>query len=332
MHIENPVPPTISTVIQSNSLLSGNNLRVAPNKSALCYVHYCILIMKRRTFLSYTLKGLAGFSVLGGLYAWQVEPFWLEFVHMKMPVRHLPDHLVGKKLMQISDIHIGRRFDPGFIKEAFRKAGAFRPDWVVYTGDYVSTHEGKVLYESLEDVMDHAVQGSFGTAAILGNHDYGNNWKEPEVADRIAQVLSSRGIQVLRNAHTTIEDLQIIGLDDYWGTNFHPEKVMDHYSSSRPTILLCHNPDVCDLDIWNGYEGWILSGHTHGGQCKPPFLPPPMLPVKNRSYTSGKIGLAANRTLYINRALGHLWQVRFNVRPEITIFELEKEQEAANNG
>lgn len=30
------------------------------------------------------------------------------------------------------------------------------------------------------------------------------------------------------------------------------------------------------------------------------------------------------RTLYINRALGHLWQVRLNVRPEITIFRLEK--------
>jgi predicted MPP superfamily phosphohydrolase len=47
-----------------------------------------------------------------------------------------------------------------------------------------------------------------------------------------------------------------------------------------------------------------------------------MLPVKNKKYSSGEIDLEDGRTLYINRALGHLWQVRFNVRPEITVFEL----------
>ena len=90
-------------------------------------------------------------------------------------------------------------------------------------------------------------------------------------------------------------------------------------------ITHCHNPDVCDLDIWNGFDSWILSGHTHGGQCKAPFLPPPLLPVKNKKYASGEIDLEDGRTLYINRAIGHLWQVRFNVRPEITIFELAKD-------
>jgi uncharacterized protein len=35
------------------------------------------------------------------------------------------------------------------------------------------------------------------------------------------------------------------------------------------------------------------------------------------------IELDNNKMLYINRALGHLWQVRFNVRPEISIFELQ---------
>ena len=57
---------------------------------------------------------------------------------------------------------------------------------------------------------------------------------------------------------------------------------------------------------------------------KPPFLNPPILPVKNKKYSSGKLDLQDGRNLYINRAIGHLWQVRFNVRPEITIFNLEK--------
>jgi len=47
-----------------------------------------------------------------------------------------------------------------------------------------------------------------------------------------------------------------------------------------------------------------------------------MLPVKYKKYTSGEIDLEDGRRLYINRALGHLWQVRFMVRPEITVFTL----------
>ena len=73
---------------------------------------------------------------------------------------------------------------------------------------------------------------------------------------------------------------------------------------------------------WEGYTGWVLAGHTHGGQCKPPFLPPPVLPVKNRRYTSGEIAVDSGRTLYISRGVGHLLKARFNVRPEITLFTL----------
>ena len=60
-------------------------------------------------------------------------------------------------------------------------------------------------------------------------------------------------------------------------------------------------------------------------KVKPPFLKPPILPVKNKRYGAGEIDLNDGRTLYINRALGNLYQVRFNVRPEITVFKLAKE-------
>jgi predicted MPP superfamily phosphohydrolase len=240
-----------------------------------------------------------------------------------MPIKNLPKELMGKTLMQISDIHIGKRFDHNFIIESFRKAKEFSPDFVVYTGDYVSTYKDEVQYKELEEVLNNCLKGKLGTVGILGNHDYGRNWSQQGVADNVAQMLTENGITLLRNEQKQFEGLNFIGLDDYWGLNFRPENVMKDYDHSIPNILLCHNPDVCDLDVWNNYQGWILAGHTHGGQCKPPFLNPPMLPVKNKRYSAGKIELTNSRQLYINRALGHLWQVRFNVRPEITIFELE---------
>ena len=38
-------------------------------------------------------------------------------------------------------------------------------------------------------------------------------------------------------------------------------------------------------------------------------------------YSAGEVSLADGRRLYINRGLG-LTQVRFNVRPEVTVFTL----------
>lgn len=279
--------------------------------------------MNRRIFIKKTFYGFASIGLLSGLYAWQIEPFWLEFVKIKMPIKNLPESLVGTTLMQISDIHIGNRFDYNYIIESFNKAKLLNPDFVVYTGDYVSSYKDQIQFDKLEKVLDNCITGKLGTIGILGNHDYGRNWKQNDVASKIASMLTDRNVSMLRNEQKEVSGLNFIGFDDYWGTNFNAEMTMRNFNKTKANIVLCHNPDVCDLNVWKDYQGWILSGHTHGGQCKPPFLPPLLLPVKNKKYTSGKFDLDNGRTLYINRALGHLWQVRFNVRPEITIFELQ---------
>lgn len=278
--------------------------------------------MKRRKFIKNTFKGTVGLGLLTGLYTWQVEPFWLEFVEKKMPIHNLPTHLIGKTLMQISDIHVGNRFDYQFIINSFKTAQQqFQPDFVAYTGDYIE-YENEEQFEQLKEVLQYAVLGKKGSVAILGNHDYGEEWKDKKIAKQVTRQLEAAGITVLSNSSVNLDGLSFLGLDDLWSPNFHPDRIMNSFTPEKANVALCHNPDVCDLNIWNGYQGWILSGHTHGGQCKPPFLRPPLLPVKNKKYSAGEIDLEDGRTLYINRALGNLLQVRFNVRPEITIFKL----------
>lgn len=278
--------------------------------------------MKRRKFL----KVLAGFGTAGlltGIYAWKIEPFWLEFVKVRMPLKNLSAALTGNTVMQISDLHVGNRFSREYLIDSLKEAQQYQPDFVVYTGDFVS-YETKEQFEQLRTVMKHAPKGRKGTVGILGNHDYGSNWAEPEVASRIVEILQESGITILRNEKIDLHGITFTGLDDFWGTNYGPEPILKTIDRDKPNIVLCHNPDVVDEPVWNHYNSWILSGHTHGGQCKPPFLPAPMLPVKNKRYSSGIIDISGGRTLYINRALGHLWQISFNVRPEITIFTLEQ--------
>lgn len=276
--------------------------------------------MTRKEFL----RRMMWFSVAGAfpaLYSWQVEPFWVEFVKRKLPVKNLPPSLEGKILMQISDLHVGDRFDWNYLIETFQEARRFKPDFVVYTGDYVN-HGTSEDQKALKTVMENGVLGTSATLGILGNHDYGVSWKDVECSDRICETLNHNGIITLRNAQYESNGLNFIGFDDLWSPRFQPSEVMRVYDATKANIVLCHNPDACDLDIWNGYQGWILSGHTHGGQCRIPGVITPVLPVKNKKYVSGEIDLEDGRMLYINRAVGHSFQVRFMVRPEITVFTL----------
>lgn len=278
--------------------------------------------VNRRKFMKRTFLATLSVGFISGLYAWQIEPRWLEFVERKMPTPNLPSALKGKKLMQISDLHVGNRFDYQFLIQSLQKAKDYAPEFVVYTGDFISLVDGKPDMDKLKEVCVNLAYGSIGTVAILGNHDYGINWDEPNVAQDIVDLLEAHGVRVLRNESTDIAGLNIIGLDDLWAQRCDLEEAFRDLDSSKANLVLAHNPDICDLPGWKDFSGWVLSGHTHGGQVKPPFLKPPMLPVKNKRYSSGEIVLDDKRTLYINRALGHLWQIRFNVRPEITIFEL----------
>ena len=206
--------------------------------------------MNRRKFIKNSLLSITGIGLLGGLYTWKIEPFWLEFVKVKMPIKNLPDHLIGKTLMQISDIHIGNRFYYHFIIESFKKAKELNPDFVVYTGDYVSTYKDQVQYDKLEETFKHIVKGNLGTIGILGNQDYGKNWLQNEVANKISEMLTNNNVQILRNESLEVNGLNFIGFDDMWGLNFNPQMAMNGFDKTKANIALCHNPDVCDLDVW----------------------------------------------------------------------------------
>lgn len=272
----------------------------------------------RRRFLS--AAGAASASAAVGLYTWRVEPHWLEVVRRPLPIRGLPAALHGRTLVQLSDIHVGPRVDDDYVLDTFRRVAALAPDIVAVTGDYVSYHPR--VFEQAGAIYRSLPKGRLATVGILGNHDYGPGWAHPELAQQLVDLLQPLGITILRNAAADVSGLRIVGLDDLWAHRFVPDRVLGAGASSDATVVLSHNPDTADLPRWNGYDGWILSGHTHGGQCKPPFLPPPLLPVQNRRYTSGEFALDGQRRMYISRGVGHLLHVRFNVRPEVTLFTL----------
>jgi uncharacterized protein len=279
-------------------------------------------LLSRRRFVQVAVAGLVGGGTIG-LYANQVEPHWLEVVHQDMPVHGLPAALEGETLVQLSDIHVGRQVDDGFLRQAFDLVNGLEPAFVAITGDFMTCEAGEQVDHALK-VLESLRPGRLGTVAILGNHDYGMRWNRLDVADRLSKGLRDQGLAVLRNERRTLGGLTFLGVDDLWSGQLDVGRTLARFSADEPAVALCHNPDGVDLPGWGAYRGWILSGHTHGGQCKAPFLTPPRLPVKNKRYFAGAVDLGDGRHLYINRALGHLLQVRFNVRPEVTAFRLTR--------
>ncbi len=278
-------------------------------------------MLTRRRFFKVS-AGAVGLGAAAGIYTWRVEPHWLEVVERRLSIAGLPESLVGLRLVQLSDLHVGPRVDDGYLLRSFQRVKEMAPEFVVYTGDFTS-YEAQ-MFDHVRRVFSHLPLGRRGTFGILGNHDYGLRWSQAQVAQRIAALATDAGVRVLRNERVEIEGLHVIGLDDLWAEQFDLLTGLRALPDRAAAIVLSHNPDTVDLPGWGAYSGWVLSGHTHGGQCKPPFLPPPLLPVRNRRYTCGEFELSGGRRLYISRGVGHLQRVRFNVRPEITVFRMER--------
>ncbi|MFO0865448.1 MAG: metallophosphoesterase [Gemmataceae bacterium] len=278
--------------------------------------------LTRRGFLGRALLGLGGLGASAFVYAHWIEPYWVSIVRRDMPIANLPSFWNGKVLAQVSDLHFGPANNDEYLRNAIQSATTeFGADLLAITGDFMTCVEAEQVDRTARGFEGITLPPQ-GAVAILGNHDYGNTYRRPFVADRLSRLLADVGIPMLRNSSRSIRGLRIVGVDDYWGPNFDIAAAMASGDPNEPTIALCHNPDGADKPGWGNYQGWILSGHTHGGQCKVPGCAPPVMYVENRRYSQGAFDLGDGRWLYVNPGLGYSHRLRFSVRPEITLFTL----------
>ncbi len=277
--------------------------------------------LSRRGFLRRTTAAVAAGGAGVGLYTWRVEPHWPEVIERTMPLAGLPSSLEGKRLVQVSDLHIGPVVDKRWMIGQLQRLERLRPDAIVLTGDFMTCDHAEQLAQA-EEVLAELAPAPLGRFAVLGNHDYGHRWSFPKVADGLVDRMERLDIRVLQNEVADAGGLQIAGLDEFMTRRFDAERTARDLATDRDAVALVHNPDAADERAWASFRGWFLAGHTHGGQCKPPFFEPPVLPCVNRSYIAGEYRLAEGRRMYINRGLGYLRRVRFNCRPEITVFTL----------
>ena len=175
----------------------------------------------RRRLLKGGLGAVAGGVGLYG-YARYVEPHWLEVTRHDMALRDLPERWVGRRLVHVTDLHLGRRVDSAYLRASMRAVMALSPKIVAISGDLVDQERPKSIRE-IVDLLTPVVESGARVIASLGNHDYGWGWKRTTFAEEMAGVLRDAGVAVLRNERVEVDGLHVLGMDDLWAGRYRPE-------------------------------------------------------------------------------------------------------------
>lgn len=281
-------------------------------------------ISRRRFLLGGACAG-AGLALYGG----EVERHWIELTHRDVFLPGLSPAFDGFRIAQLSDIHLDEFTEPFLLTDAIHHINSMNPDAVFITGDFVTYGilPSKYAIGSAWQCADLLRQLECPHRyAVVGNHDV--------VLSRAAVIesLLANGITVLDNAYLPIERngarFWLAGVDDPVEGVPIPELAIPESIRNlphEPIVLLCHAPDYIDhlLPTPAGRAlSLMLSGHTHGGQIRIPFIGAMALPPLGRKYIEGLFRFGRLQ-LYVNRGLGTVGiPVRFNCPPEIALLTL----------
>ncbi|MDD5098673.1 MAG: metallophosphoesterase, partial [Candidatus Pacebacteria bacterium] len=207
------------------------------------------------------------------------------------------------RIIQISDLH-DKIIRDDFI-EAIKNQN---PDFIVITGDLIDrrTSDYNNVYSFIEKLAP------FPIYCISGNHDLSH-----KDVTKFNQELSKRGVIVLNEKSTSYKGIDLYGFEYYSSFNNLKAKT-DVFS-----LALVHNPmDIVEKDTTFDL---ILSGHTHGGQVRFPFVGAIFIPGQGlfAKYDKGLFQINEKTKLYIDSGLGNTFlPIRFLNRSQVSLIRI----------
>jgi hypothetical protein len=178
-------------------------------------------------------------------------------------IRNLPPDWRGKKVVQLSDVHLGRILGRAFLQGIVDKINAENPSIVFITGD---------LFDGIDGRLDDLVGPLNGIRAPLGIYYVTGNHETYLGVERAYAALKKTKASILRDEMVVINGLQIIGVS-YPERGFSKDiaeviKKLPNFNPRMPSVLLYHNPTQIEQAKAAGIN-LQLSGHTHKGQIFP---------------------------------------------------------------
>lgn len=255
-------------------------------------------------------------------YAFWLEPSSIRLSRYDVPGTPAP--LKGLDVAVIADLHAGSTFiDENKIDRVVTLTNAARPDLILLTGDYVMSVRRALggRHIPIPVIARHLkpLRAPLGVYAVIGNHD---RWED---AGSVVQAFSAVGITVLENRNVTIStprgQLHLAGIGDLYTKSHDPKAALAGIDADAPVLCFTHTPDLfpelppaCALTV---------TGHTHGGQVRLPFVGRPVVPSGyGQRYASGHIR-EGGKALFVSTGIGtSMLPVRFGVPPEVSFLHL----------
>lgn len=203
-------------------------------------------------------------------------------------------------ILQISDLH-NHVF--GFNNEQLiHTVESAQADIIVLTGDIIDEETNTLghAFSLIERITAHHPHVFF----VSGNHE----WKNGRLYE-FFNGLRKRNVTILDNRNRQITKsgmkFNIVGVDDPSLKHDDLDQAFQHVMEEPYTILLSHSPDITEVDPTIPAD-LILSGHTHGGQVRFPFIGALTVPGQGvfPKLTKGSYTIGSNRYLYIDSGLG----------------------------
>lgn len=202
---------------------------------------------------------------------------------LRVPIQNLPQHWQEKKIIHLSDLHLGGTKHLKFLKKVVTLTNELNADLILITGDLFdgATNSQERYVSDLNNVK--ARQGILFTS---GNHEIYSG------IEKSRKVIGNSKITVLDNKAIVIDGLQILGISypEFKNTSSFDFNDPQVFAKNLPTILLYHTPtsikandekltavrssdyfapDTIFSDTINHNISLQLSGHTHAGQFFP---------------------------------------------------------------
>jgi predicted MPP superfamily phosphohydrolase len=231
---------------------------------------------------------------------------WLEPQWVKIRRLRLAQGNAAHRFVHFTDLH--HKGDRAHTQSVVDMINSLKPDFVCFTGDIME--EAKFLPEALE-LLSGVKAPMYG---VPGNHDF---WSRAPFGDIIKCFAATGGGWLINQQHVIADGkINVIGV-----ALFGRHTVLPSVKPGMKNILLMHYP-AWVKQLNGGPFDLILAGHSHGGQVRIPFYGPLIVPHMVDEYDLGLFHTPAG-PLYVNPGIG--WYpvpIRFNCRPEITVFEI----------